>query len=46
MKLYTVALYNLRMCTKEDNSDPNYFKGDKWLGCGRGFRCSLTHTSS
>jgi len=27
MKLYTVAAYNQRVCMKEDNHDPNYFKG-------------------
>ena len=26
MKLYTVAVYNLRMCMKEDNPGPYYFK--------------------
>jgi len=28
MKLYTVAVYNLKMCTKEDNPGLNYIKGD------------------
>jgi len=28
MKLYTVAVYTLRMCLKEDNSVPKYFNGD------------------
>ena len=28
MKVYTVAVYDLRMCKKEDNPGPNYFKGD------------------
>jgi len=28
MKLYIVAAYLLRMCMKEDNLGPNYFKGD------------------
>ena len=28
MKLYTVAVYDLKVCMKEDNHDPNYFKGD------------------
>ena len=27
MKLYTVAVYNLMMCLKEDNPSRNYFKG-------------------
>jgi len=26
MKLYTVAVYDLRMCMKEDNPDHNYFR--------------------
>jgi len=29
MKLYTVAVYDLRMCMKEDNPSPKYFKQDK-----------------
>jgi len=29
MKLYTVAVYNLRMCIKEDNSSPKNIKGDQ-----------------
>ena len=33
MKLYTVAVYTLRMCMKEDNPGSNYFKGDNKL-CG------------
>ena len=28
MKLYTVLVYNQRMCMKEDNLDLKYFKGD------------------
>jgi len=28
MKLYTVAVYDLKVYMKEDNHDPNYFKGD------------------
>jgi len=28
MKLYTIAVNNLRMCMKEDNCGLNYFKGD------------------
>ena len=28
MKLYTVAVYDLRMCMKERNHGQNYFKGD------------------
>jgi len=28
MKPYTVTELDLRICMKEDNSDPNYFKGD------------------
>jgi len=28
IKLYIVAAYFLRICMKEDNLDPNYFKGD------------------
>ena len=28
MKLYRVVFYNLRMCMKEDNLGPKYFKGD------------------
>jgi len=27
MKLYTVEVYNLRMCMKEDNPGPKKFKG-------------------
>ena len=26
VKLHTVTVYNLRMCMKEDNPGPNYFK--------------------
>jgi len=29
MKLYTVAVYNLRVYMK-DNPGPNFFKGDNW----------------
>ena len=29
LKLYTVVVYNLRMCMKEDNPGPNNIKGDK-----------------
>ena len=25
---YTVAVFKLRMCMKEDNTGPNYIKGD------------------
>jgi len=28
IKIYTAALYNLRMCMKEDNPAWNYFMGD------------------
>jgi len=28
MKLHTVPLYNLEICLKEDNIDPNYSKRD------------------
>ena len=28
MKLYKVAVYNLRMCMEVDNTSPNYFQGD------------------
>jgi len=28
MKHYIVAVNNLRMCMKENNPSPNYFKGD------------------
>jgi len=28
MKLYTVAVYDLKMSIKEGNSGPKYFKGD------------------
>jgi len=28
MKLYTVAVYNLRICMKEENFGGKYFKGD------------------
>jgi len=28
LKLYTVAVYNLSMCIKEDNHGPKHFKGD------------------
>ena len=30
MKLYTVAVYNLRMYKKKDNPAPNLFKGDNY----------------
>jgi len=37
MKLYTVVVYNLRMCMKEDNSGQKYHKGDNSkCGTGRG----------
>jgi len=35
MKLYTVAVYELRMCMKGDNPVPKYFKGENeqcWAG--------------
>ena len=32
MKLYTVAVYNLIICIKEDNHGPKYFKGDDIFG--------------
>ena len=28
MKLYTIVVYNLRMCMRKDNPGPKYFKGD------------------
>mgnify|MGYP000026507104 FL=1 len=28
MKLYIVVVYDLRMCIKEGNPSPNYFKAD------------------
>jgi len=28
MKLHTDAVYDLRMCMKEDNPNSKYFKGD------------------
>ena len=28
MKLYTVTVFDMRICRKEDNPGPNYFKGD------------------
>ena len=28
MKVYTIVVYNLRMCMKKDNPGPKYFKGD------------------
>ena len=43
MKLYTVAVYNLRMRMKEDNSGPKYFKGRVQWGVSF---CDLTHSSS
>jgi len=30
MKLYTVALYDPRMCMKENNPGLIYYKGDNW----------------
>ena len=30
LKLYTVVDYDLRMCMKNHNLDPKYFKGDNW----------------
>ena len=32
MKLYTVTVYNLIICIKEDNHGPKYFKGDDIFG--------------
>ena len=32
IKLYTVVVYNLRMCMKENNPVRTYFKGDKRTG--------------
>jgi len=35
-EICTVAVYNLKMCMKEDGPGPKYFKGDKYLvqdGC-------------
>jgi len=31
MEHYTVAVYNLRICMKRDNSGPAYFKRDKYM---------------
>ena len=31
MKIYTVAVYSLRMFMKEDNPGLNYIKGDNWI---------------
>jgi len=28
MKLFTVAVHDLKMCMKGDDPGPNYFKGD------------------
>jgi len=28
MELYTVVLYDLKMCMKEDNPSTNFLKGD------------------
>ena len=39
MKLYTFAVYILRMCMKKDNSGPKHYKGDNYL-C---WVCDLTH---
>ena len=46
MKLYTVTVYNLRMCVKEENPCPKYFKWDnkRKLWTGLSF-CNLTHSS-
>jgi len=33
MKLYTVVIYNLRMCIKEGNLCLEYFNGDNYM-CG------------
>ena len=30
MKLYTVIVYDMKMCMKKENPDSNYFKWDNW----------------
>jgi len=33
INLYTVAIYNLKICMKDDNPCLNYFKGDNYAFC-------------
>ena len=37
MKFYTLAVYNLRMCMKEDNPGTKYIKGDNYKYSGQGY---------
>ena len=47
MKLYKGVVYNLRMCTNEDNSGPKNIKADNYLcGSRTGNLRDLTHGSS
>jgi len=51
MKLFIVAVYNLRICIKKDNLGWKYFKGDNSreiissMGC-RGILTVLSHNPS
>ena len=42
MKPYKVAVFNLRMCMKEENRGLKYFKGDNKYCYQRVFFCDLT----
>ena len=52
MKLYSFVhlVYDLRMCVKEDNPGPKYFKGcnsrEIISSAGQGFLCDLALSSS
>ena len=46
MKLYTVAVDDLKMCMKEHNPGRKYFKEDNDKGGTVLFFCNLTHRSS
>jgi len=47
MKLYTVVVYNLRICLKKDNHSPKNIKGDnsRLFVRDRSILCDLTHSS-
>ena len=46
MKLNTDAIYDLRVCLKEDNPGRNYTKRDDYLYGAGGILCDLTHIPS
>ena len=49
MNLYTVVVYSLRICIKEDNPGPKYIKRDnsrEIIVLTGGIVCDLTHSSS